>query len=123
MTRYVYTPLFNQLRDCLNQGLTQLGHTLGQATSYTIVEFGLMPWEKSDPIWTALSFTALSVIALENKIDGMAGREIDELDFLSDQVRQNCTNEAAVASALENTEERQAFLADLAMVRAALKIQ
>lgn len=121
MKRYVYEELFDSIRDWMTHGMTQHGHTLGQAISYTIVELGMMPREGDDPIWVPLNFTALFTVALENRIEGVPQREIDQ--WWSEYVRKYCANKDAVAAALETEQDQQAFLSDLARLRATLDIQ
>jgi hypothetical protein len=128
MMPYVYEPLKAGLRDCMRYGLVELRFTLEAAIGYTMEDMNVLPHKGSDPIWTTLNFTALyavalenrlEAVALENKFEGVPKREIER--FWGEEVRKYCINEAVVAAALD-PEERDAFLADIVQVRAALKV-
>ena len=121
MTRYVYRPRIDDVLELMSHALTMYGHTLDEAIGYTIVEENIMPEPTDDPIWAALDFTALFVVALENVVEGMPGRQIEK--WWSEYVGRYCINEDAVAAALGDEQDRQAFMRDLARVRAALGMQ
>lgn len=114
---YGYRHWFEDIRNLLAQAQQVLKFSLGQAIEYTIVELSLLG---DDPIGEALSFLALAKVALE-----WDHHEPGATEGLSDYLRKHCgeTRATAAAAALESEEDRQAFMRDLAEVRAALGIR
>lgn len=109
-----YQAEFESLEVWFNYGLTTLGHTFGQAASFSLVEHN----RYGDPVGEALAVVALMKIALAR--DGV-GFGLHELSWF---VIQYCPDEIVhrAASEIEGDEDRLAFLRDVGEVRAALKV-